>query len=159
VKRAEIWTVPGGADHAGKPGPAVIIQDDHFDTDSVTICPFTTDPIGAPLIRLAIEPNQGNALDAPSRIMVDKVTTVRRAKLGRKVGVLDDADEHRFRNGHPSCRCACAGEGRRTWQNVPISARPGHSRNGASRSSIIGKWRVLRVARSRPSTSAVAAMR
>lgn len=83
MKRAEIWTVSGGADYAGKPRPAVIIQDDHFDTDSVTICPFTTDPTDAPLIRLVIEPNQGNGLDTPSRIMVDKVTTVRRAKLGR----------------------------------------------------------------------------
>ena len=34
----------------------------------------------------------GNGLDAASRIMVDKVTTVRRAKLGEKVGALDDAD-------------------------------------------------------------------
>ena len=65
---------------------------DHFDTDSVTLCPFTTDQTDAPLFRLAIEPDQGNGLDAPSRIMVNKVTTVRRTKLGAKVGVLDDAN-------------------------------------------------------------------
>ncbi|HXZ72612.1 MAG TPA: type II toxin-antitoxin system PemK/MazF family toxin [Streptosporangiaceae bacterium] len=90
VRRAEIWTVSGGADYTGKPRPAVIVQDDHFDTDSVTICPFTTDPTDAPLLRLLVEPDRGNGLQAPSRIMVDKITTVRRARLGEKVGALDD---------------------------------------------------------------------
>jgi mRNA interferase MazF len=90
VRRAEIWAVSGGADYTGKPRPAVIVQDDHFDTDSVTICPFTTDPTDAPLLRLLVEPDRGNGLQAPSRIMVDKITTVRRARLGEKVGALDD---------------------------------------------------------------------
>ena len=47
MRRAEIWTVAGGAGYAGKPRPAVNVQDDCFDTDSVTICPFTTDPTDA----------------------------------------------------------------------------------------------------------------
>jgi mRNA interferase MazF len=42
------------------------------------VCPFTTDPTDAPLFRLLIEPDQGNGLDCTSRVMVDKVTTVRR---------------------------------------------------------------------------------
>jgi len=82
--------VPGGADYTGKPRPAVIVQDDHFDTDSVTICPFTTDPTDAPLFRLLVEPDQGNGLQAPSRIMADKITTVRRTRLGERAGLLDD---------------------------------------------------------------------
>ena len=90
MRRAEIWTVSGRADHTGKPRPAVIVQDDHFDTDSVTICPFTTDPTDAPLLRLLVEPDRGNGLQAPSRIMVEKITTVRRARLGDRVGALDD---------------------------------------------------------------------
>ena len=45
MKRGEIWTVSGGQGYAGKPRPAVIIQDDRFDaTASITICAFTTDP-------------------------------------------------------------------------------------------------------------------
>jgi mRNA interferase MazF len=92
VRRAEIWTVSGGGQCTGKPRPAVIVQDDHFDTDSVALCPFTTDPTDAPLFRLLIEPDSGNGLDAPSRIMVDKITTVRRTRLGSKVGMLDDAN-------------------------------------------------------------------
>jgi len=34
VRRAEIWTVSGGADYTGKPRPVVIVQADYFDTDS-----------------------------------------------------------------------------------------------------------------------------
>jgi len=68
------------------------VQDDRFDTDSVTICPFTTDPTEAPLFRLEVEPKPGNGLGARSRIMVDKVTTVRRTRLGAMIGVLDDED-------------------------------------------------------------------
>jgi mRNA interferase MazF len=92
LRRAEVWTVAGGADYAGKPRPAVIVQDDRFDTDSVTICPFTTDPTEAPLFRLDIAPSAGNGLHDASRLMVDKITTVRRQKLGERLGVLDDSD-------------------------------------------------------------------
>ena len=91
VRRGEIWTVAGGSDFAGKPRPAVIVQDDRFDTDSVTICPFTSDPTDAPLFRLSLEPSGDNGLEVSSRIMIDKVTTVRRSKLGARVGALDDA--------------------------------------------------------------------
>lgn len=92
MRRTEIWTVSGGGAYTGKPRPAVIIQDDNFDTYSVTLCPFTTDPTDAPLFRLLIDPDQGNGLEAPSRIMVDKVTTVRRTNLGTKIGILADSD-------------------------------------------------------------------
>ncbi len=92
VQRAEVWTVSGGPGYAGKPRPAVIIQDDHFDTDSVTICPFTSDPTDAPLFRLEVESSSVNGLREPSRLMVDKVTTIPRSKLGDRVGVLAGAD-------------------------------------------------------------------
>lgn len=92
VRRAEVWTVSGGPDYAGKPRPAVIVQDDRFDTDSVTVCPFTTDPTDAPLLRPEIEPSPENGLNEASRLMVDKLTTVSRAKLGDRAGVLALAD-------------------------------------------------------------------
>lgn len=92
MRRAEIWTLSGGPDHAGKPRPAVIVQDDRFDTDSVTLCPFTTDPTDAPLFRLTVEATPTTGLSATSKLMVDKITTVRRTKLGEHIGELDDAD-------------------------------------------------------------------
>jgi len=93
MKRGDIWTVSGGAAYTGKPRPAVIVQDDDFDaTQSVTICVFTTDPTEAPLFRIPIEPSDRNGLHGPSSIMVDKITTVPKAKLGSKIGRLDDED-------------------------------------------------------------------
>jgi mRNA interferase MazF len=93
VRRGEVWTVSGAKDYAGKPRPAVIVQDDSFDaTDSITICDFTTDPTDAPLFRLVVEPNERNGLRIPCRLMVDKITTVSKAKLGAQVGRLEDED-------------------------------------------------------------------
>ncbi len=93
MRRGEIWTVGGGGEYAGKPRPIVILQDDRFDaTSSITICAFTTDQTPAPLFRLPIEPNERNGLKAPCRIMVDKVTTVPKGKLGALIGHLDDED-------------------------------------------------------------------
>jgi len=93
MRRGEIWTVAGGKDYAGKPRPVVIVQDDNFDaTDSITVCAFTTDPTDAPLIRLAVEPNERNGLRSPCRLMIDKLTTVPKSKVGVRVGRLDDED-------------------------------------------------------------------
>jgi mRNA interferase MazF len=93
MTRGEIWTISGGANYAGKPRPAVIVQDEHFDaTSSITICAFTTDPTDAPLFRLAVEPTERNGLRASCRLMVDKITTVSRAKLGSRIGRLDEED-------------------------------------------------------------------
>lgn len=92
MNRGEIWTVSAGG-FAGKPRPAVIIQDDRFDaTASITICVFTTDPTEAPLFRLAVAPDARNGLRTTSQLMVDKITTVTKDKLGERIGRLDDAD-------------------------------------------------------------------
>lgn len=93
MRRGDIWTVAGGVDYAGKPRPAVIVQDDDFDaTPSITICIFTTNPAEAPLMRLPVEPNDRNGLHTPSNLMVDKLTTVPRSKVGTRIGRLDDED-------------------------------------------------------------------
>jgi mRNA interferase MazF len=95
VKRGEIWTIAGGKDYAAKPRPVVILQDHRFDkTESITICAFTTDPTDAPLFRLPVEPNEGNGLRAVCRLMVDKITTVPKARIriGARVGRLADKD-------------------------------------------------------------------
>ena len=93
MRRGDIWTVAGGKGYAGKPRPVVIVQDDSFDaTDSITICAFTTDEADAPLFRLPVEPNERNRLHAACRLMVDKITTVPKTKLGARVGRLDDED-------------------------------------------------------------------
>jgi mRNA interferase MazF len=93
VKRGEIWSVAGAKDYAGKPRPVVIIQNDRFDTTkSVTVCGFTTNPTEAPLFRLPIAPSEENGLRHASRILVDKITTVPRTKIGARIGRLVDED-------------------------------------------------------------------
>ena len=75
----------------------VIVQDDLFDaTASVTVCAFTTDPTDAPLFRIPIDADDTTGIRQPSRLMVDKVTTVPRAKLGEQIGRLSDDDMARF---------------------------------------------------------------
>jgi mRNA interferase MazF len=93
MRRGEIWTVAGGKDYAGKPRPVVIVQDDNFDaTDSITVCAFTSDKTDAPLFRLPVEPDARNGLRMSCRLMVDKITTVPKSKVGSQIGRLDDED-------------------------------------------------------------------
>jgi mRNA interferase MazF len=93
MRRIEIWTVAGGPDYAGKPRPAVILQDDAFEeTASVTLCPLTTHLVDAPLVRLPLTPTRQNGLKAASHVMVDKITTVAKSKLQTRVGKLTDED-------------------------------------------------------------------
>lgn len=91
MTRGEIYIAATRGAYTGKPRPVVIVQDDRFDaTASVTICPFTTNPTDAPLIRIQIEPSRDNGLDRPSSLMVDKLTTVPRSGLGELLGRLRD---------------------------------------------------------------------
>ena len=93
MNRGEIWTVAGGKGYAGKPRPVVVIQDDRFSmTKSITLCAFTTNPTDAPLFRLPVQPDKENGLRAECRVMVDKIITVPRTKLGKRVGRLSDED-------------------------------------------------------------------
>ena len=93
MKRGEIWTIAGGGDYTGKPRPAVIVQDDSFDaTGSITLCAFTSDPTEAPLFRILIQPRETNGLRTPSRLMVDKITTVSKQRIGEKIGRMADED-------------------------------------------------------------------
>jgi mRNA interferase MazF len=55
VTRGELYTAAARGAYSGKPRPVLIVQDDHFDaTASVTVCPFTTSPVDAPLIRIPV---------------------------------------------------------------------------------------------------------
>lgn len=101
MKRGEIWSV-SGAGYAGKPRPAVILQDDRFDaTASVTICFFTSDTTEAPLFRIDVAPDATNGLAVDSCLMADKLVTVPRARLGKRIGKLGQADMVRLERAIP----------------------------------------------------------
>ena len=96
MRRGEIWTAAGSG-YAGKPRPVVIIQEDLFDaTASVTVCAFTTDDADAPLFRIPVDADETSGIRQPSRLMVDKITTVPRSKLGEQIGRLSDDDMTRL---------------------------------------------------------------
>jgi mRNA interferase MazF len=93
MKRSEVWTASAAQDYAGKPRLVVILQDDRFDeTASVTICILTTRLIEVPMFRLAVAPTDGNGLKRESQLMVDKITTIPKSKLGQRIGKLADED-------------------------------------------------------------------
>lgn len=89
MRRGDIITVAGGV-YANKPRPAVIVQDDRFDaTDSVTVCPFTSTQVDAPLLRVPVTADDENGLGQDSFLMVDKITTVRRSNARATTGRLE----------------------------------------------------------------------
>jgi mRNA interferase MazF len=90
MKRGDVVTVVLPGDY-GKPRPAVVVQSDHFnDTHaSITVVPVTSTLVNAPLFRLAVEPSAQNGLRSLSQVMVDKLSTVRRERIGTAVGALE----------------------------------------------------------------------
>ena len=93
MKRGELWTMAGGPGYASKPLPVVIIQDDAFDaTASIIVCLVTSEAIEAPILRLPVEPTSDNGLHKTSDLMVDKVVTGPRGRLGQRIGQLGDDD-------------------------------------------------------------------
>jgi mRNA interferase MazF len=93
VRRGDIYTAATRGAYSGKPRPVVVTQDDRFDaTASVTVVPFTTSDVEAPLLRIPVQPSDTTGLAETSRLMVDKVTTVPSTSLTRQVGRLSDAD-------------------------------------------------------------------
>lgn len=91
MKRGDLVVVAVQGDY-GKPRPALVVQSDLFnDTHaSVTVVPVTSTIVDTPLFRVTVEPSQRNGLRLVSQVMVDKVTTVRRERLGQTIGRLED---------------------------------------------------------------------
>jgi mRNA interferase MazF len=76
----------------GKPRPAVVIQADLFNAThpSITLLPITSTLVDASLFRITLDPSTENGLKKISQIMLDKVTSVRRERVGKVVGQLSD---------------------------------------------------------------------
>ena len=93
MRRGDICTVASAGGYAGKPRPAVIVQSDGFHENfSIVVCPFTSDPADAPIIRLVVEPSIANGLKSTSRLMVDKLSAGPKTKIGGVIGRLDDKE-------------------------------------------------------------------
>lgn len=93
MRRGDICIAAARGAYTGKPRPVVIVQDDRFDaTASVAVCPLTTNPVEAPLTRIAVQATAATGIEHPSQIMVDKITTMPRENVRDQLGRLGDAD-------------------------------------------------------------------
>jgi len=94
MTRGDVVTIADRAgDYTGKPRAAVVVQSDLFDAlESVTVCPLTTVAAEAPVSRLQIDPSPELRLDRVSWLAVDKITTVRRNRIGPSLGQLQPID-------------------------------------------------------------------
>jgi len=97
MKRGDVVTVAAVSDY-GKPRPAVIVQTDALPAEhaSVVVCQMTSDYSDAPDFRVTIDPSGRNGLRVRSQVMADKPVTIRRERIGRHVGSLDDKDMARL---------------------------------------------------------------
>jgi len=93
MRRGDVVTVAATGDY-GKPRPAVIVQTDALPAAhaSVVVCQMTSDCSDAPDFRVTIDPSESNGLRVKSQVMADKPVTIRRERIGRHVGHLDDKD-------------------------------------------------------------------
>lgn len=90
MKRGDLVTVSLSGDY-GKPRPALVIQSDLFDEHpSVTVLPITSHLRATPLFRVTIKSSKENGLQEISQVMVDKIHTISREKIGKTFGKLSD---------------------------------------------------------------------
>lgn len=97
MKRGDIVTVAISGDF-GKPRPAVIVQSETLTrySTSFIICQMTSVLTDLPQFRMTIDPSEGNGLRSRSQIMVDRPTTVRKDRVGQKIGSLSVSDINRL---------------------------------------------------------------
>lgn len=90
LRRGDLVIVAMQGDY-GKPRPAMILQSDLFsETVSVVILPVTSNRVEAPLLRLELPADAKTGLRVASDLMIDKVLTVRRDRVGQKIGTAPE---------------------------------------------------------------------
>ncbi|HEX2889875.1 type II toxin-antitoxin system PemK/MazF family toxin [Vineibacter terrae] len=91
MTRGDVVTVALQGDY-GKPRPALVVQANAFnDTHaSITVLPITSELLATPLFRITLDPLPANGLRAVSQVMVDKIISIRRERIGRQIGRVDD---------------------------------------------------------------------
>jgi mRNA interferase MazF len=64
----------------------------HAATFAPLVCQMTSEGDDAQDFRVAVKPSTRNGLRTRSHVMADKPVTIRRTRIGRKIGHLDDND-------------------------------------------------------------------
>ena len=97
MQRGDVVTVAAAGNY-GKPRPAVIVQTDAFPKNhaAVVVCRLTSELADAPDFRVTVEPKPENGLRLRSQVMADKPVTVRRERIGQKIGRLGNEEMARL---------------------------------------------------------------
>ena len=94
MRRGDIVIIadPGTSDLGGKPRPALVVQSDTFldDHASVTVCLITSHVTGYLLFRVPLPDDERTGLLKPSEVSIDKVQTVWRDRVGKRLGHAPD---------------------------------------------------------------------
>src|SRR5215467_12142991 len=92
LSRGDLVIVAAPGDY-GKPRPAVIVQSNAIPQShaSVVICPMTSELAEADF-RITIEPGPDTGLQVRSQVMADKPVTIRRERVGQRIGRLEAPD-------------------------------------------------------------------
>ena len=98
MRRGDVVAIADRAgEFTGKPRPAVVVQSDLFELlGSVAVCPLTSADIGPAVSRVRVESSAELKLKHVFWIEVEKVTTVRRSRIGPVVGSLASSDLRRL---------------------------------------------------------------
>jgi mRNA interferase MazF len=96
TSRGDLVIVAAPGDY-GKPRPAVIVQSNAIleSHASVVICPMTSELVEADF-RITIEAGPETGLQVRSQVMADKPVTIRRARIGQRIGHLGATDMARL---------------------------------------------------------------
>ena len=88
TRRGDLVTISLQGDF-GKPRPALVVQTDLLDAlPTLMLCPISSELRDADF-RVLLQPTPDNGLRLPSQVMVDKVSTLPRSKVGTAFGYLD----------------------------------------------------------------------
>jgi mRNA interferase MazF len=93
LRRGDIVTVADrSGEFTGKPRPTIVLQNPLFyETATVAVCPVTSLAVAAPALRISVVADAATGLEQPSWAMIDRLGTIRRRRIGRRIGRLDDA--------------------------------------------------------------------
>ena len=97
MKRGDVVLLVAQGD-MGKPRPGVIVQADELGdtTNSILVCPMSSDITEFHRVRPVVEPSATNGLRLRSQIMTDKINALRRDRVRRVLGSLDDEASERL---------------------------------------------------------------
>ena len=92
MKRGDVVLVALVGDY-GKPRPAIVIQDDALTSssaiESVIVCPLTSYLTNTRTFRVVIEPDDQNGLSKPSEAMIEKIASIKAARIRNTIGTVD----------------------------------------------------------------------